>query len=85
MNEWFVRQVEAYSLECGITDKRVRSLVQYGLATALTRRGMPQTGPQAPFDLEFFALILKSMMADQNVMRSIVSGDPDEHAWWPDE
>jgi hypothetical protein len=41
--------------------------------------------PSAPFDLKFFAEVLRAMAENRPILESIVSGNPDEFRWWPED
>ena len=82
MEHPWLNHKEVDEVLAGIENKRTRSLVQFGITTALLRVGEI---PSEPFDLRFFAKVLIQMLEQKTVLESIVCGDPDEFRWWSEE
>ena len=81
----WLRHEEVESLVSSIADERMRTFLRFGLTTILTKRGLSDKNPSAPFDLCFFAEVLCSMFERKEVLESIVSGDLEQFSWWPDD
>ena len=47
----------------------------------MTGRDLAGSQPSAPFDLVFFAEVLRSMFEREGVLESILKGDLDRFAW----
>lgn len=81
-----IHHEEAGALTKGIADERLRAFINYGLTTALIRRGMaPDIELQSDFDLRFFAEVLRAMGENPAALLRILQGDISDMEWWLEE
>lgn len=79
--ELLARHDEIAALLDSVPDPRLKAFLELGITTVITGRGLAASQPSAPFDLVFFAEVLRSMFEREEVLASILAGDLDRFTW----
>ncbi|MEM9596944.1 MAG: hypothetical protein AAGD06_21920 [Acidobacteriota bacterium] len=84
----FVNYEEACSLIQKEEDPRARSLLSFGLTTAMTMKGLAGDSflpPKDSFDLLYLTKVIHWMYQRKATMVEILEGDLEQLDWWDEE